>query len=92
MFYAFVHKYGPEIRDTQGKLIGHVAVFAAKWTRDDFVSEYGNAEAISGKVARGYLIDELLAERPRLRDDAPFLSMAELVNEVRALRSENRGC
>lgn len=90
MFYAFVHKYNPIIRDTQGNRIGHVAIFATKRTRDDFVSEFNKAEAISSKVARRCLIDELLAECPRMRDDAPFLSMPELVYEVVAARCDNR--
>lgn len=90
MFYAFVHKYGHNMRDTQGKRIGHVEVFPTRRTRDDFVSEFGNAETISGKVARGYLIDELLAERPHMRDDAPYMTMAEIVIEVVATRCDNR--
>lgn len=90
MFYAFVHKYGHNMRDTQGKQIGHVAVFPTRNTRDDFVSEVSNAEAINSKTARVYLIDELLAERPHMRDDVPYLSMAELVHEIVAMRCDNR--
>lgn len=89
MFYAFVHKYGPNMRDTEGKRIGYVNVFVSSHMCDKFLSANGNAELIGSKTARWHLIDELLAERPYLRDDAPYLSMPELVNEVRALRSEN---
>lgn len=83
MFYAFVHKYGPEMRDTKGKRIGDVVVFHSKRTRDDFVSYNHDYEAISSKVARWYLIDALLAQRPYLRDDAPHMSMSELVRELK---------
>lgn len=92
MYYAFVHKYGPEMRDTQGRRIGHVEAFVSSHMCDKFLSATNNAERIGSKTARWHLIDELLAERPHLRDDAPFLSMAELINEVRALRSEIWGC
>jgi len=90
MHYAFVHKYGPNMRDTEGKRIGYVKAFVSSHMCDKFLSANGNAERIGSKTARWHLIDELLAERPNLREDAPFLSMAELVNEVGAMRCENR--
>lgn len=90
MFYAFVHKYGVHTRDTQRKRIGHVAVFPTRRTRDDFVSEFGNAEAINSKTARVCLVDELLAERPYMYDETPYLSMAEIAHEVVAMRCDNR--
>lgn len=92
MFYAFVHKYGPNMRDAEGRRIGYVKMFVSSHMRDKFLSANDNAERIGSKIARSYLTDELLAERPYLRTDAPYLTMPELVNEVRAMRSENWGC
>lgn len=89
MNYVFVHNYRPEMRDSQGRRIGHVEAFVSSRMCDKFLSATNNAERIGSKTARWHLIDELLAERPNLREDAPYLSMAELINEVRAMRHKN---
>ena len=89
MFYAFVHKYGPEMRGNNGERIGYVQVFHTKRRRDDFVKLSHDYERISSKTARSYLIDELLAKRPRLRDDVAHMGMTELALEIVAARYDN---
>lgn len=90
MFYAFVHKYEPYMRDTHGKRIGHVEVFSTKRTRDAFVDLNRECERISSDTARWHLVDELLAECPRLRDDVAYMTTQEIVIMVEKLRIENR--
>lgn len=90
MFYAFVHKYEPHMRDTRGRRIGHVEVFSTKRTRDAFVDLNRKCERISSDTARWHLVDELLAEYPRLRDEAAYMTTPEIVIIVEKLRNENR--
>lgn len=92
MFYAFVHRYGPEMRDTEGERIGYVEWFDSKHMRDVFVDTDRNNEAISSKVARWYLVNELVCEYPGLYDDVKYMTAHMLIEKVRNARTENWGC
>lgn len=92
MFYAFVHKHGPEMRGTDGKRFGHVEWFDSKHMRDVFVNANHDNEAISSKVARWHLVNELLADRPELSEEAKYMTAHMLVENVRNARTEDWGC
>lgn len=91
MFYAFVHRYGPEMRDTEGERIGHVEWFDSKHMRDVFVDSNRNNETISSKVARFHLVNELFCEQPWLSDRAKYMTAHELIHSVHNMRTENEG-
>lgn len=91
MFYAFVHRYGPEMRDSEGERIGHVEWFDSKHMRDVFVDSDHNNEAISSKVARWHLVNELICEYPGLYDDAKYMTAHEIIDGVRMVRTVNGG-
>jgi len=92
MFYAFVHRYGPEMRDTEGERIGHVEWFDSKHMRDVFVDSNRNHEAISSKVARWHLVNELVCECPGLREEVKYMTAHDLIYRVHNARTENWGC
>lgn len=92
MFYAFVHKYGPEMRGTDGKRFGHVEWFESKHMRDVFVDSDRDNEKISSKVARWHLVNELLADRPELCEEAKYMTAHMLIENVRNARTDNWEC
>ena len=92
MFYAFVHRYGPEMRYTEGERMGHVEWFDSKHMRDVFVSADHNRESISSKVARWHLVNELVSEYPGLSEEVKYMTAHELIYNVHNARTENGGC
>ena len=89
MFYAFRHKYGIGMRSAEdGSKIGTVLFYRRKSERDSFVKYDINAEIISSREARKYLIDELLSYvQPETVGEIRAASMQEIVKMVRDMRA-----
>lgn len=81
MFYAFVSRYGNNMRSAEdNKRIGHVVVFVDKRDRDFFIAEDSQMrEAVTSREARYYLTQFLAAEGYD-PSELYYLTMAEVVD------------
>ena len=87
MFYAFKHMYGINMRSADDyDRIGEVVVFNFKKDRDAYVNDNANAECISSKQARHYLLKEIFMYMEPMteaeREDVNNAPIAELVRRV----------
>lgn len=92
MFYAFVSRYGNNMRSAEdNKRIGRVAVFDAKNDRDFFIAEDAQMrEAITSREARYYVTQALAAEGYD-KAELAYNTMAELVDLYARLAHELGG-
>lgn len=88
MFYYFDYRYDHDMRDENNNCIGYVGFCKSKRTRDIYVSLFDHCDAIPSRLARKYLVYEMLSYGCARYDeiDVPTLSMRELCDEVRRLR------
>ena len=87
MFYAFDNRHGINTRSADDyDRIGEVVVFNSKKDRDAYVGDNENAERISSKEARHYLLKEVIGYMGPMteaeREDINNAPIAELVRRV----------